>query len=67
MMSLRDVPGFAAAVNATVPLPVPLVPELMVIHDAPVVALHEHPLGAVTLNVPVPPATGTVTPDALSE
>lgn len=66
MMSLRVAPGFAAAVNATVPLPLPLAPEVMVIHDAPVAAVHEHPLGAVTLNDPVPPPIGTVAPEALN-
>ncbi len=66
MMSLRVAPGFAAAVNATVPLPLPLAPDVMVIHDEPVIAVHVHPGAVVTLNVPLPPATGTVAPFALS-
>ena len=66
MVSVRVAPGFAATVNATVPLPLPLAPELMVIHDAPVAAVHVHPTGAVTLKEPVPPAIGTVIPDPLS-
>ena len=66
MLSVRDAPVFAAAVNATVPLPLPLAPAVMVIHDAPVVAVHVHPAGAVTLKEPVPPAAGMVAPEALS-
>jgi hypothetical protein len=46
-----DVPGFAAAVNETVPLPLPLVPLVIVIHEADEVADHPHPTGAVTENV----------------
>ena len=42
---------------ATVPLPVPLVPAVTVIHDALLAAVHAHePAFAVTETVPAPPA-----------
>ena len=66
MVAVRVAPGFGATVNATVPLPLPLAPEVIVIHDAPGTAVHVHPGDAVTLNEPVPPATGTVAPEALN-
>jgi hypothetical protein len=66
MASLRLAPALAAAVNATVPLPLPLAPDVIVIHVALVTAVHVHPTGADTLNEPLPPAGGTVVPDALS-
>ena len=54
-------PVFAATLNVTVPLPVPLAPELIVIHDAPLVAVHGHPPAAETvMGVPAPPAAATV-------
>jgi hypothetical protein len=37
---VRCAPVFAATLNATVPLPVPLAPEVMVIHEALLVAVH---------------------------
>jgi hypothetical protein len=46
----------AAALNATVPLPVPLEPELMVSHEPLLLAVHAHPLVAVIVTDPVPPA-----------
>ena len=42
---------FAATVNATVPLPLPLAPLVIAIHDAVSEAVHPHPAGAVTENV----------------
>jgi hypothetical protein len=54
-------------VNATVPLPLPLAPDVMEIHDGALgTAVHVQPGDVVTLNEPVPPAIGTVAPDALS-
>jgi hypothetical protein len=53
-------------VNATVPLPLPLVPDVMVIHVALFIAFHVHPTGPVTLKLPVPPVAGIVAPDALN-
>jgi hypothetical protein len=38
-----------------VPLPLPLLPELMVIQLAPLEALQEQPSAALTITVPVPP------------
>ena len=37
---VRDPPVFAATVNATEPLPAPAPPEVIVIHDAPLLAVH---------------------------
>ena len=37
---VRGAALFAAALNATVPLPVPLAPAVIVIHDALLVAVH---------------------------
>jgi hypothetical protein len=52
---LDDVVVLAAAVYATLPLPLPLAPLVIVTHEAPV-AVHGHPLAAVTATVPLPPA-----------
>ena len=53
-------PVFAATVNVTDPLPLPLAPELIAIHDAPLVAVHGHPAAAETvMGVPAPPAAAT--------
>ena len=53
--AVRDEPVLAATEYFTVPLPVPLDPELMVAQATPVEALHEQPLVAVTEMDPVPP------------
>ena len=37
------------------PLPLPLAPEVTLIHDALVAAVHAHPAGAVTPTDPGPP------------
>jgi hypothetical protein len=52
-------PLVAATVKFTVPFPVPLVPDVMVIHDALRVAVHAQPDPAVTATVPLPPDAGT--------
>jgi hypothetical protein len=53
--------GFAAALNATVPLPLPLAPLVTVSHDVSLLTpVHAHPAGAVTAVEPVPPAATTV-------
>ena len=60
MAAVRSGPVFAAAVNATVPLPVPLAPEVIEIHVAGVVAVQAQPAGLVTpTDVPAPPAAAT--------
>jgi hypothetical protein len=51
----RVAPLLDAAEYATVPLPVPLPPDTMVIHDAPLEADQVHPLWVVTAMLPVPP------------
>jgi hypothetical protein len=52
--------GFAAALNATVPLPLPLAPLVTVSHDVSLLTpVHAHPAGAVTAVEPVPPAATT--------
>ncbi len=43
----------------TVPLPEPLLPAVMVIQVALLVAVHEHPVVAETLTLPVPPPDPT--------
>ena len=39
----------------TVPFPVPLAPDVTVIHDALLTAVHPQPLPAVTVTLPDPP------------
>ena len=60
---LRAAPEFAATVNATVPLPLPVAPDEIVMNVALLVAVHAHPVAAVTDTDPVPPAAPNV--DAL--
>jgi len=48
--------GFAAALNATVPVPLPLAPLVTVSHEVLLLTpVHAHPVGAVTAVDPVPP------------
>jgi len=52
--------GFADALNATVPLPLPLAPLVTVSHDVLLLTpVQAQPLGAVTLVDPVPPPAAT--------
>ena len=46
---------FAVAVMVTVPFPDPLAPLVTVNHAALLVAVHAHPVGAVTVAEPLPP------------
>jgi len=46
---------FDPTLNATVPLPVPAAPAVMVIHVVVVVAVHAQPVFAVTATEPGPP------------
>jgi hypothetical protein len=55
---------FAAALNCTVPLPVPLAPDVIVIHGAFAAAVHEQEPLPTTLNEPPPPPAGTDCPGA---
>jgi hypothetical protein len=46
---------FWATVNATLAAPLPLAPEVIEIHDAPLVAVHAQPAGDVRAMLPLPP------------
>jgi hypothetical protein len=48
---------FAATLNATVPLPSPVAPDVIVIHGTVLAAVQEQPVAALTLTgFPAPPA-----------
>ena len=60
-MALRAEPvALAAALNVTVPLPVPAAPLVTDSHGAVDTAVHPQAAVVVTANDPVPPATGVV-------
>src|SRR6476620_11257132 len=63
----RGPPVVAAALYATVPLPLPLAPEVIVSHAALLVAVQAHPAALVTGTLPVPPPAGTLAVVAASE
>jgi len=44
-----------ATANVTLPLPLPLAPPVMMIHDALLDAVHEQPAVVFTLTLPTPP------------
>jgi hypothetical protein len=52
-------PAFGATEYPTVPLPLPLAPEAIVIQVALLRAVQEHALGAVTATLPLPPTAAT--------
>ncbi len=56
---LADVTVLTAAVNDTLPLPLPLAPLPIVAHEAPLVAVQPHPAAAVTVTELLPPAAGS--------
>jgi hypothetical protein len=60
MVPLRALAVFAAALNVTLPSPLPPAPAVIEIHEALLLAVHEHPLPADTPTVPVPPPAGAV-------
>src|SRR6187200_1590935 len=60
MVPVRDGPVAAAAVKVMVPAPSPLTPEVMVIHGALLVAVHEQPAAAVTPTDRFPPLASTL-------
>jgi hypothetical protein len=64
---LRDGPLFEATVKRTVPLPLPLPPDEIVIHGTADAAVHSHPPADCTLNVPCPPLSSTFALVAESE
>ena len=52
--------GLADALNATVPVPLPLAPLVTVNHDVLLLTpVHAHPAGVVTVVDPVPPPATT--------
>jgi hypothetical protein len=56
MAALRALPVFAATEYATVPLPLPFAPDVIVSHDIVLAALQVQPVGALTEKLPDPPA-----------
>ena len=48
---IRSAVLFGATPNATVPLPLPVAPEVTVIHGALLVAVHAHPLPLVAAGI----------------
>lgn len=56
---VRAAPVFAATLKPTGPFPVPLAPDVMVIHGAWLAAVHAQPAPAVTVTVPVVAAAPT--------
>ena len=52
----RALPTFGKTVKATDPLPVPLAPDVNMIHEALVVAVHAQPFAADTFTEPDPPS-----------
>ena len=60
MLPVRDdAVGFAATPYPTVPLPSPVPPEVIVIHESAVAAVQLQPAAAETTTAPVPPFDGT--------
>src|SRR5438067_12522243 len=53
MVPVRSLPAFAAIVYATLPLPLPVAPEVTPIHGAVDTAVQAQPPGAVTVMLPV--------------
>ena len=53
---VRALPLFEATVNPTDPLPVPVAPDVTVIHDTALVAVQVQAAGVDTATEPVPPA-----------
>jgi hypothetical protein len=51
----RAGPVLASTTNSTVPLPVPVVPDVMVTHDAPLADVQLQALVVVTVTDPLPP------------
>jgi hypothetical protein len=65
---VRATPAFAATVNDTVPLAVPLAPDAIEIHATVLTAVHGQPVEAVTdTDVPADPVEGTDSLDGLTE
>ena len=56
---VRGGPGFGATEKVTEPVPVPAEPDVIVIQDSPVAAVHVQPGVAVTATAAFPPAAAT--------
>jgi hypothetical protein len=57
---VRAAPVFAVMLNPTVPLPLPLAPDVMLIHDVLLVAVHVQPVVVETLTgLPAPAVAAT--------
>jgi hypothetical protein len=56
---LRALPVLAATLKPTEPLPLPLAPEVIVSHDALLLAFHAHPAVVVTATLPLDALSGT--------
>jgi hypothetical protein len=67
IVPVRPVDAFAAAANCTVPGPLPLAPDVMLIHPALTLAVHAQDCAVFTAKDPVPPAAGMVCPADASE
>ena len=52
IVPVRDVLGLEATAKTTIPLPVPVAPDVMIIHGVLLTAVQEHPLGAITPILP---------------
>ena len=59
-VAVRAGPAVAATAKVTVPPPLPLVPDVTVIHGALLVAVQVHPLAVLTPTVRVPPPASTL-------
>jgi hypothetical protein len=62
IVPVRDAPVFAAMLNPTVPVPVPLAPDVTVIHGALLVAFHVQVLAVVTVTLPCDAPATTESP-----
>ena len=67
MVPDRAPPFVEAAVKWTVPLPLPLPPDVMVIHPSLVPAVHPQPAPLATSKLPLPPDAPTFAADDESE
>ncbi len=65
---VRASPLFDATLKVAVPLPLPLAPDVIVIHDALLCAVHAHPFGAeIDIDAPAPPPNGNDCDGPLTE
>ncbi len=60
IVPVRAEPVFAVTENETVPFPVPLAPDVMVIQGTLLTAVHVQPAAEIILKLPFPPVAGIV-------